>query len=418
MKPFSGRHIRYGSVLLYPLAMVIYDFSAYLTTDLIQPGIIHIIRELQADITLAPAYVSLYMAGGLALQWLLRPLSDRIGRRPVLLTGAMLFALASLSMMFVTSIEQYFIARFIQGTSICFISTVGYVSIQKAIDGKDSIRIMSALTSIVLLAPVIGSVASAALMAFIHWKQLFAIIGVFGLVAWFLLLFKTPETVVSQGREFKPGEVLPDFIAAFRLPVVLTGSLAFAFGNLPIITWVALSPVILIEHGGMSPGTYAWTQVHVFSGIIITSAIVAKFIKDPTSPRFVWGTVPIQLAGLLTLLVGNLLWPHVGLWSVLGTSFYALGIGLLYPVLFRFTLFSHNLPKCTVSATLNILALGIIALSIEITRWVYFHAGDRIAFHGAALLAGIAVIISVARLLKLREQHQSQSESQVGCQEQ
>ncbi|HFR0303957.1 TPA: MFS transporter, partial [Klebsiella pneumoniae] len=235
------------------------------------------------------------------------------------------------------------------------------------------------------------------------------------LVAWFLLLFKMPETVISQGREFKPGEVLSDFIAAFRHPVVLTGSLAVAFGNLPIITWVALSPVILIEHGGMSPGTYAWTQVPVFSGIIIASAIVANFIKDPTSPRFIWGTVPIQLAGLLTLLVGNLLWPHVWLWSVLGTSFYALGIGLLYPVLFRFTLFSHNLPKGTVSATLNILALGIIALSIEITRWVYFHAGGRIAFHGAAQLAGIAVIISVARLLKLRGQHQSQSVSPAGC---
>ncbi|HDN2659703.1 TPA: MFS transporter, partial [Klebsiella pneumoniae] len=95
-----------------------------------------------------------------------------------------------------------------------------------------------------------------------------------------------------------------------------------------------------------------------------------------------------------------------------------LGIGLLYPVLFRFTLFSHNLPKGTVSATLNILALGIIALSIEITRWVYFHAGGRIAFHGAALLAGIAVIISVARLLMLRGQHQSQSVSPSGCQEQ
>lgn len=37
------RLIQYGSVMLFPLAMIIYDFSAYLTTDLIQPGIIHII---------------------------------------------------------------------------------------------------------------------------------------------------------------------------------------------------------------------------------------------------------------------------------------------------------------------------------------------------------------------------------------
>lgn len=59
-------------------------------------------------------------------------------------------------MIFVTSIDQYLIARFIQGTSICFISTVGYVSIQEAFDEKESIRIMAALTSIVLLAPVIG----------------------------------------------------------------------------------------------------------------------------------------------------------------------------------------------------------------------------------------------------------------------
>lgn len=70
MKPFSGRLGRYGSVLLFPLAMIIYDFSAYLTTDLIQPGVINIINELQADVTLAPASVSLYMAGGLALRWL------------------------------------------------------------------------------------------------------------------------------------------------------------------------------------------------------------------------------------------------------------------------------------------------------------------------------------------------------------
>ncbi len=114
MKLALGPYIRFSRILLFPLAMVIYDFSAYLTTDLIQPGIIHIIREFEADVALAPASVSLYLAGGLALQWLLGPLSDRIGRRPVLLTGAIIFALACFSMIFVTSIDQYLIARFIR----------------------------------------------------------------------------------------------------------------------------------------------------------------------------------------------------------------------------------------------------------------------------------------------------------------
>ena len=269
MKLALGPYIRFSRILLFPLAMVIYDFSAYLTTDLIQPGIIHIIREFEADVALAPASVSLYLAGGLALQWLLGPLSDRIGRRPVLLTGAIIFALACFSMIFVTSIDQYLIARFIQGTSICFISTVGYVSIQEAFDEKESIRIMAALTSIVLLAPVIGPLAGAGLMNFLHWKLLFAIIGAMSLLAWALLIFNMPETVTSQGWGFRPGEVFSEFVRAFKQPVVLTGALALSFSNLPIITWVALSPVILIDDGGdvarrlcLDPGACLWRRYY------------------------------------------------------------------------------------------------------------------------------------------------------------
>ena len=70
--------------------------------------------------------------GGMALQWLLGPLSDRIGRRPVLITGALIFTLACAATMFTTSMTQFLIARAIQGTSICFIATVGYVTVQEA----------------------------------------------------------------------------------------------------------------------------------------------------------------------------------------------------------------------------------------------------------------------------------------------
>ncbi len=79
-----------ATTLFFPMALILYDFAAYLTTDLIQPGIINVVRDFNADVSLAPASVSLYLAGGMALQWLLGPLSDRIGRRPVLIAGALI----------------------------------------------------------------------------------------------------------------------------------------------------------------------------------------------------------------------------------------------------------------------------------------------------------------------------------------
>lgn len=120
-----------ATTLFFPIALILYDFAAYLSTDLIQPGIINVVRDFNADVSLAPAAVSLYLAGGMALQWLLGPLSDRIGRRPVLIAGALIFTLACAATLFTTSMTQFLIARFVQGTSICFIATVGYVTYRR-----------------------------------------------------------------------------------------------------------------------------------------------------------------------------------------------------------------------------------------------------------------------------------------------
>lgn len=137
------------------------------------------------------------MAGGMALQWLLGPLSDRIGRRPVLLTGALIFTLACFATLFTTSMEQFLAARFVQGTSICFIATVGYVTVQEAFGQTKAIKLMAIITSIVLIAPIIGPLSGAALMHFVHWKALFGIIAVMGFIA--RLAFK----LEASGEEYR-----------------------------------------------------------------------------------------------------------------------------------------------------------------------------------------------------------------------
>ncbi|SUH18038.1 sugar transport protein [Salmonella enterica subsp. enterica] len=57
----------------------------------------------------------------------------------------------------------------------------------------------------------------------------------------------------------------------------------------------------------MSTSQFAWAQVPVFGAVIVANMIVVRLVKDPTRPRFIWRAVPIQLSGLATLLLGNLL---------------------------------------------------------------------------------------------------------------
>ena len=394
------------TTLFFPVALILYDFAAYLSTDLIQPGIINVVRDFNADVSLAPAAVSLYLAGGMALQWLLGPLSDRIGRRPVLIAGALIFTLACAATLLTTSMTQFLVARFVQGTSICFIATVGYVTVQEAFGQTKAIKLMAIITSIVLVAPVIGPLSGAALLHFVHWKILFAIIAAMGLIALIGLALAMPETVKRGAVPFSARGVLRDFRDVFRNRVFLFGAATLSLSYIPMMSWVAVSPVILIDAGGMSTSEFAWAQAPVFGAVIVANMVVVRFVKDPTQPRFIWRAAPIQLSGLAVLIVGNLLWPHVWLRSVLGTSLYAFGIGMIFPTLFRFTLFSNNLPKGTVSASLNMVILTVMAVSVEIGRWLWFNGG-RISFHLLAVAAGIAVVFTLAGLLKRVRQHET-----------
>ncbi|MBZ3661322.1 MFS transporter [Salmonella enterica subsp. enterica serovar Kentucky] len=304
-----------------------------------------------------------------------------------------------------TSMTQFLIARFVQGTSICFIATVGYVTVQEAFGQTKAIKLMAIITSIVLVAPVIGPLSGAALMHFVHWKVLFGIIAVMGLLALCGLLLAMPETVQRGAVPFSAVSVLRDFRNVFRNPIFLTGAATLSLSYIPMMSWVAVSPVILIDAGGMSTSQFAGAGARIRRGDRGQYDRCAP-VKDPTRPRFIWRAVPIQLSGLATLLLGNLLLPHVWLWSVLGTSLYAFGIGMIFPTLFRFTLFSNNLPKGTVSASLNMVILTVMAVSVEVGRWLWFHGG-RLPFHLLAAVAGVIVVFTTATLLQRVRQHEA-----------
>ena len=271
---------RHATTLFFPMALILYDFAAYLSTDLIQPGIINVVREFDADVSLAPA-ASVYLAGGMALQWLLGPLSDRIGRRPVLVTGALIFSLACTATLFTASADQFLVARG-AGTSICFIATVGYVTVQGVrtneshqADGNHHLyRAGSAdhwpafRCGADALRPLEGAVRHYCGNGFYR---------LYGPVA------GDAETVQRGAVPFSAISVVRDFRDVFRNRVFLFGVATISLSYIPMMSWVAVSPGDPDRRGWHDVLPVRLVQVPVFGAVIVANMVVARFVKDPTS---------------------------------------------------------------------------------------------------------------------------------------
>ncbi|WP_447867930.1 MdfA family multidrug efflux MFS transporter [Rahnella bonaserana] len=384
---------------LFPLSLVLFEFATYIAHDMIQPGMLQVISDFSASADWVSTSLTAYLCGGILLQWLLGPLSDRLGRRPVLLAGVAFFTVTCLLTVFTQSIEQFILMRFLQGMSLCFIGAVGYAAIQEAFSETLSVKLMALMANITLIAPLLGPLAGAAFIHYAPWKAMFALFSVISALAFWGLWRSMPETATGRDGRFSMRRLLADYREVFTNKGVVMGSLAIGFITLPLLAWVAQSPVLLIQDAGMTPLQYGWLQVPVFTGLIIGNIILSKISGKVNIRTPVWlGIVPIVL-GLSVSAFAAMFMAHAWYWMTGGLSLYALGTGLVNAGLYRLTLFSSPTGKGTVAAALGLMTIVVFASGIEIAKQLYFALGSGI-FMLAGLIAGVAGTILIAGFLK------------------
>ena len=104
-----------GQAIGFCLAVSLFELLTYMASDLIMPAMLAVTLELEADARHVPYAFNLYLIGGVCLQWLIGPLSDRFGRRRLLLSGCLLFGVACAATFGASSIEAFNLLRLIQG---------------------------------------------------------------------------------------------------------------------------------------------------------------------------------------------------------------------------------------------------------------------------------------------------------------
>nr|WP_318382217.1 MFS transporter [uncultured Enterobacter sp.] len=362
--------------LLFPLCLVLYEFSTYIANDMIQPGMLTVVEQFNAGIEWVPTSMTAYLAGGMFLQWLLGPLSDRIGRRPVMLTGVVWFIITCLATLLAQNIEQFTVLRFLQGVSLCFIGAVGYAAIQESFDEATCIKITALMANVALIAPLLGPLVGAAWVHAAPWQGMFILFAVLAAISFYGLQRAMPETATRLGEPLSLKALGRDYKLVLKNVRFVAGSLAIGFVSLPLLAWIAQSPIIIISGEGMSSYEYGLLQVPIFGALIIGNLVLARLTaKRTVRALIIYGGWPI-VAGLMLAAGATVASSHAYLWMTAGLSLYAFGIGLANAGLVRLTLFASEMSKGTVSAAMGMLQMAIFTVGIELSKHAYLHGGN------------------------------------------
>lgn len=410
LKIMSSPHISKltFATLLFPLALVLFEFAVYLGNDLIQPAMLGVTRDFGVSSSWAPSSMSFYLLGGGCIAWLMGPLSDRIGRKKVLLSGALFFAITCLLILFTQNIQSFLGLRFLQGMGLTVISAVGYAAIQENFEERSAIKVMAIMGNMTLFAPLLGPLIGSFMIDHISWHWGFIGIAVLALLGWLGLKIAMPEDQPAKLVKKPMGNIWADFKIVFKNKQFVIMTLALPLACLPIMLWIALSPVMLVENLGFSAFEYGIAQIPVLGALILGSVILIKIVdKYPLGQTILWG-LPTMLVGALVILSG-LFMPNYLMWTlIIGMTIMSFGEGLCFSVLYRLAMMSSDISKGTVASAMSMIMMFTNFIVLELSR-ILFESYALIAFSTCCLVL-VLLWFTLPRLM-LKKVMQARQES-------
>jgi DHA1 family bicyclomycin/chloramphenicol resistance-like MFS transporter len=303
-----------------------------LSTDFYLPSLPEIARVMESDIAGAQATLSVFLFGFAGGQIVWGPISDRIGRRPVLLIGLGLFIAATLACAFAPSIGALTGARALQAFGASGPIVLGRAMVRDLYEGPRAGRELARMGMIMGLVPAIAPVLGGVLQDAFGWRSTFFASLIFALALVGVIFTVMPETL--RARSPQPLSFLSIFRGfgvllqnrAFRVYVSLTG-LAYA----GLFAFISGSSFVLIGIHGLSPVAYGLSFSFGVLGFIAGTIIAQRLVGR----RGMDGVIAIGVACLATGGLVMLACVATGFGGHLGVTvpmaLYACGVGLTMP---------------------------------------------------------------------------------------
>jgi len=261
-------------------SLILAGMAAMMSTHLYTPSLPHLADVFHTT----PAVVKLSLsfnalAFGLS-QLIHGPLSDRFGRRPIMLGGMTGFILFSLSCAFAQSIHQLILARVFQGMSASVEAVMVLAIIHDLFGVTDRVRALAIYGMALALAPAAAAIIGGYVHAWLGWRANFVLIALIGLLALVLIRRLLPESSVPDKNSIKPTLILKEYGQLLTNRGFLSYALISGTGSGIIMAFVTAGPFVLISYFNVATQHYGlYLLLPVLSYIcanLITKQVAAK----------------------------------------------------------------------------------------------------------------------------------------------
>ncbi|EKM0371037.1 Bcr/CflA family multidrug efflux MFS transporter [Cronobacter turicensis] len=336
----------------------------FLATDMYLPAFAVIEADLHTAPSAISASLSLFLAGFALAQLVWGPLSDRFGRRPVLLAGLGIFALACLGTVWVETAGALLALRFIQAVGVCSAAVSWQALVTDRYPAQQARRIFATIMPLVGLSPALAPLLGSWILNHFSWQAIFVVL--FAITVLLIIPALRLPSGAPQGN--KGGEPL-SFMMLLRSRVYSGNVLIYAACSASFFAWLTGSPFILHEMG-YSPAVIGLSYVPQTIAFLIGGygcrSALQKWQGETLLP---WLLAGFALSVLATWLVG--LSEAVTLTTLLiPFCLMAMANGAIYPIVVAAALLPFPQATGRAAALQNTLQLGLCFVASLVVSWL------------------------------------------------